>query len=119
MSEEEAKATQDEPDASSEAEPSPPPASTPAPKKKKKKKTESDAEAPSDPRAVAIATAFDAGNFQRVRELAAELAKSDDAALRAVGLDYATRIAVDPIQIAFLGLCAVGLLTIIWIYVPH
>ena len=88
-------------------------------KKKKKKKADAEAEAVVDPRAKAVAVAFDAGNFQRVRELSAELTKSDDPALQAIGRDYAARIAVDPIQIAFLGLCAVALLTIAWIYVPH
>lgn len=90
------------------------------PKKKTKKKTKSEAEAtPADPRALELATAFDAGNFVRVRELGQELSKSDEPALAAIGRDYLARIAVDPIQIAFLGICAVALLTIAWIYVPH
>jgi hypothetical protein len=98
-----------------EAEPEPKPA-----KKKKKKKADPEAAAAaSDPRAIALAGAFDAGDFVRVRELATELAKSDDAALASVGNDYLARIAVDPIQLAFLGLCAVAILTIAWIYVPH
>jgi hypothetical protein len=100
----------------------PAPEDAPAKKKKKKKKkapVETDADAAVDPRGKAVAVAFDAGNFQRVRELSAELMKSDDPALQAIGRDYAARIAVDPIQIAFLGLCAVALLTIAWIYIPH
>ena len=88
-------------------------------KRKKAERREAASAALADPRAVEIAAAFDAGNFVRVRELGAELAKSDDAASSAVGRDYLARIAVDPIQIAFLGLCAVALLTIAWIYIPH
>jgi hypothetical protein len=93
------------------------PSGTPAEKKKKKKK-DAAAEA-TDPRAKEIAVAFEAGNFVRVRELAAELQKSDDVAVADVGRDYAARISVDPVQIAFLGLCAIALLTIAWTYIPH
>ena len=102
-----------------------PEAATAEPEKKAKKKRkkaerqEAASAALSDPHAVEIAAAFDAGNFVRVRELGAELSKSEDATLAAVGRDYLARIAVDPIQIAFLGICAVALLTIAWIYIPH
>ena len=93
--------------------------SAPEPEKpKKKKKTKVEA-AVTDPRATEIASAFDAGNFARVRVLGAELAGATDPALAAIGRDYLARIAVDPVQIAFLGLCAVALLTIAWIYIPH
>ncbi len=89
-------------------------------KKKKKAKLDTDVDATvTDPRALEIAAAFDAGNFVRVRELGEALTKSGDDALVAVGRDHLARIAVDPIQIAFLGLCAVALLTIAWIYIPH
>ena len=91
----------------------------PKAKKKKGKRAEAVSAALADPRAVEIAASFDAGNFVRVRELGAELAKSEDDAVAAVGRDYLARIAVDPVQIAFLGICAVALLTIAWIYIPH
>jgi len=86
------------------------------PKKKKRKKKK---DATTDPRAAEIAAAFDAGDFARVRSIGTAIATSDDAALAAVGRDYLARIAVDPVQIAFLGLCAVALLTIAWIYIHH
>jgi hypothetical protein len=90
------------------------------PKKKKKKKAEAESEpVVDDPRAREIAVAFDAGNFARVKVLGDELGKSDDPILAAIGRDYVARIAVDPVQIAFLGLCAVAILTIAWIYIPH
>lgn len=92
----------------------------PAKKKKKKKKADATADAGlDDPRAAAIAVAFEAGNFVRVRELGAELKKSDDPVLVSIGQDYLARIAVDPIQLAFIGLCAAAILTIAWIYIPH
>jgi hypothetical protein len=89
-------------------------------KKRKKAKAESAASAvPADPRAVEIATAFDAGNFARVRELGPTLIASGDEALVAVGKDYLARIAVDPVQMVFLLACAVALGTVAWIYIGH
>jgi len=90
------------------------------PAKKKKKKKKADAEVDlDDPRAREIAVAFDAGNFARVKVLGDELAKSDEPALAAIGRDYVGRIAVDPVQMIFLAMCAVAILTIAWIYIPH
>ncbi len=91
---------------------------TPAGKKKKKAAASSEATL-TDPRALQLTTAFDAGDFVRVRELATALTKTDDADLSAMGRDYLARIAVDGVQIAFLGLCLMAILTIAWIYVPH
>ena len=91
-----------------------------APKKKKKKKAAATSEATlTDPRALQLTTAFDAGDFVRVRELATELSKTSDTDLSAMGRDYLARIAVDNVQIAFLALCFMAILTIAWIYIPH
>lgn len=121
MSEEESKPETAEPQpAEAGASPSSSGAPEPAKAKKKKKKAKAEADvAPSDPRAAELTTAFDAGDFVRVRELATALAKSDEPVLASIGKDYLARIAVDPVQIAFLGLCALAILTIAWIYVPH
>jgi hypothetical protein len=107
-------ATPASPEAEAEA-----PSPSDEPKKKKKKKKPESAETLDDPRAAEISVAFDAGDFVRVRALGQKLLDSGDPELVAVGRDYLARIAVDPIQIAFLGLCAVALLTIAWIYIPH
>jgi hypothetical protein len=86
-------------------------------KKRKKAKAAAAKVASTEPRAIEIATAFEAGNFARVRELAVVLAGSDDEALAAVGRDYLARIGVDRIQMVFLLACAVALGTIAWIYI--
>lgn len=93
------------------------------PKKKKRKKkdaAEAEAEAAAkDPRLVELRAQFDAGNFARVRELATALSKDGDPAIVDVGRDYLARIGVDGVQIAFLGLCAVAILTIALHYIGH
>jgi len=104
---------------STEAVPSAPAEASPAGKKKKKKAAATSEATLTDPRALQLTTAFDAGDFVRVRELATELTKTEDADLSAMGRDYLARIAVDGVQIAFLGLCLMAILTIAWIYVPH
>ncbi len=88
-------------------------------KKRKKARAEAAKAAASDPRAVEITAAFEAGNFARVRELGATLIASGDEALAAIGRDYVARVAVDPIQMVFLLVCAVALGTIAWIYLGH
>jgi len=88
-------------------------------KKRKKAKAESAKAASADPRAAEIASAFEAGNFARVRELGTTLIASGDEALAAIGRDYVARVAVDPVQMVFLLACAVALGTIAWIYVGH
>jgi hypothetical protein len=95
-----------------------------APRKPKRKRKgdiaeEEDAAPITDVRAKEIALAFEAGDFVRVRTLGEALAKEEDARLSAIGRDYLARIAVDPMQLAFLGLCAAALIVIAWIYVPH
>ncbi len=123
-----------EPDESApeEAEPAetsaePAEAETPKKKRKKKKKpVEAEAEpheegdAPvDDPRVKELSALFIAGDFAKVRELATQLAASSDPRLAGVGRDYLHRTGVDPIQLAFLGLCAAALIAIAWIYIPH
>jgi hypothetical protein len=88
-------------------------------KKRKKAKAAEAKAAAADPRAMEIATAFDAGNFARVRELSGALTSSGDEALAAIGRDYLARIGVDPIQMVFLLACAVALGTVAWIYIGH
>jgi hypothetical protein len=98
-------------------------AAAPAKKKKKKKpepEPEAEAEPPiDDPRVREIAVMFDTGDFVKTRALANELLASSDPRLVDVGRDYLVRTGVDPIQLAFLGLCAAVLIAIAWIYIPH
>ena len=72
-----------------------------------------------DPRAREIEAMFVAGDFARTREIANELLSSSDPRLVDVGRDYLRRTGVDPVQLAFLGLCAAALIAIAWIYIPH
>ena len=91
-------------------------------KKKKRKKASADAEPEppiDDPRVREIAVMFDTGDFARTRALANELLASSDPRLVDVGRDYLYRTGVDPIQMAFLGLCTAVLIAIAWIYIPH
>lgn len=120
-----------EPDAKSEVEEeateaTPPEAEVateePAPKKKKKKKKAAEPEADEkidDPRVREIEAMFGAGDYARTRELANALLSASDPRLVDVGRDYLHRTGVDPIQLAFLGLCAAALIAIAWIYIPH
>lgn len=111
--------------ASSDAASSDTASSEEAPKKKRKKSKKKDDDgaeaelAARDPRVLEIGRAFDAGDFARVRELAGALAKESDPALVDVSRDYLARIGVDGIQIAFLGLCAVVILSIAMHYIGH
>jgi hypothetical protein len=119
-----------EPDAKSEVEEeateaTPPEAETatateePAPKKKKKKKAAEPEPKIDDPRVREIEAMFAAGDYARTRELANALLSESDPRLVDVGRDYLHRTGVDPIQLAFLGLCAAALIAIAWIYIPH
>ncbi len=95
-------------------------AETGAPKaKKKKRKPEAAAPPIDDPRVREIEVMFGAGDFVRTKEIADELVAASDPRLVDVGRDYLYRIGVDPVQLAFLGLCAAALIAIAWIYIPH
>lgn len=104
------------------------------PKKKKKKKASSneerDASAPaplpgaSTPEGEKLReanVAFESGNYARVRELGRELERAQDPAVVDAARSLVRRVSVDPVQVAFLGACAIALMVITWIYIlePH
>jgi hypothetical protein len=61
--------------------------------------------------------AFEIGDYARVRALTAELVRASDPAVADAAAALAHRVAVDPLQIAFLVACAVALAAIAWFYV--
>lgn len=63
--------------------------------------------------------AFEVGDYARVRELAARLARSEEREIATAADDLLRRTGVDQVQIAFLVACALAILTIAWIYIPH
>lgn len=63
--------------------------------------------------------AFEVGDYARARELAARLARSEDREIATAAEDILRRTGVDQVQIAFLVACALAILTIAWIYIPH
>ena len=63
--------------------------------------------------------AFEVGDYKHARELAARLTRSEDREIAAAAEDVLRRTGVDQVQIAFLVACALAILTIAWIYIPH
>ena len=94
----------------------------PPKKKKKKRRAEDPAESPEapldDPRVSEMDALFVAGDFAGTRRIANELVASGDARLADRGREYLHRTGVDPVQLAFLGLCAAALITIAWTSCP-
>ena len=60
--------------------------------------------------------AFEVGDYRRCRELASKLASSPRPAMADAGRDLLRRTDVDPVQMAFLALCACALLGIAYYY---
>lgn len=74
---------------------------------------------PEDPRLEPLIAAFEAGNYARVREGAAELARStDDPAVREAALTLRRRIEPDPLARYLLGI-AVLLLVVLTVWAYH
>jgi hypothetical protein len=105
-----------------------PEAAEPAKKRKKrKKKSAADADAapvvlpgagtPEGDRLREANAAFEAGNYALVRSLTGALESASDPKVVDAARDLARRIAVDPVQIAFLLLCLVALCAIAYVYV--
>lgn len=63
--------------------------------------------------------AFEVGDYREARVLATRVARSEDRGVAAAAEDVLRRTGVDQVQIAFLVACALAILTIAWIYVPH
>jgi hypothetical protein len=61
--------------------------------------------------------AFVAGNYARVRELHPQLARAGDPRIVDAANELARRVAVDPVQLGFLGLCAIAICYIFYVYV--
>lgn len=61
--------------------------------------------------------AFVAGSYSRVRELHPQLAKASDPKIVDAANEIARRVAVDPVQLGFLGLCAIAICYIFYVYV--
>jgi hypothetical protein len=98
-----------------------PEASPPEGKKKKKKATEPTASDDSEEgKALREAeVAFEVGDYRRARELATKLAGSSRAPIADAGRDLLRRTDADPVQMAFLALCACALIGIAYYYLGH
>lgn len=60
--------------------------------------------------------AFEVGDYRRCRELAGPLAGSPRPAIADAGRDLLRRTDVDPVQMAFLALCACALMGVAYYY---
>lgn len=61
--------------------------------------------------------AFVAGNYAMVRELHAKLAAASDPKIVDAANELARRVAVDPLQLGFLGACLIAICYIFYVYV--
>lgn len=130
---EDAASSSPEPQAEGEGEGVQADAATPKKKKKKKKPSSSEEREASAPAPLPGAgtpegeklreanVAFESGNYARVRELGQELERAQDPAVVDAARSLVRRVSVDPVQLAFLGACAIALMVITWIYIlePH
>ena len=107
-------------------EPEPEPAPEPEAPKKKKKRREKAAAPPQPlpgegtPEGALLRemdAAFVAGNYARVRELHAKLRSAADPKIVDAANELARRVAVDPVQLGFLGACLIAICYIFYVYV--
>jgi hypothetical protein len=63
--------------------------------------------------------AFEVGDYRKARELAQKIQKSEVDGVALAAADVMHRTGVDEVQIAFLAACALAIIAIAWIYIPH